>query len=136
MFSGRDMVGLFLNDLQARNMGRECYDHTIRDHQDESTGNRQRSCRSSDPCRLVRDDRPGPRDDAGAIEEPAPADRLGGSQPRDMDSLKEVLLRFSALVEDLPGVDQMEINPLLVFNHGRGCAAVDVRALVKPTRPA
>jgi hypothetical protein len=59
-----------------------------------------------------------------------------GSQPRDMDSLKEVLLRFSALVEDLPGVDQMEINPLLVFNHGRGCAAVDVRALVKPTRPA
>jgi acetyl coenzyme A synthetase (ADP forming)-like protein len=59
-----------------------------------------------------------------------------GSQPRDIDSLKEVLLRFSALVEDLPEIDQMEINPLLVFSHGRGCAAVDVRALVKPTRPA
>jgi acetyltransferase len=57
-----------------------------------------------------------------------------GRPPRDMDSLKEVLLRFSALVEDLPEVDQMEINPLLVFSQGRGCAAVDVRVLVKPVK--
>jgi acetyltransferase len=48
-----------------------------------------------------------------------------------VDALKEVLLRFSALVEDLPEIDQIEVNPLLVFDQGRGCAALDARVLVK-----
>jgi acyl-CoA synthetase (NDP forming) len=55
-----------------------------------------------------------------------------GSPPRDIEALKEVLLRFSALIEDFPEIDQMEINPLFVFGRGRGCAAVDVRVLLKP----
>ena len=55
-----------------------------------------------------------------------------GSPPRDIEALKEVLLRFSALVEDFPEIDQVEINPLLVFDEGQGCAAVDVRILLKP----
>lgn len=50
---------------------------------------------------------------------------------RDVDALKEVLLRFSALIEDFPEIDQMEINPLMVFEKGHGCVAVDVRVFVK-----
>ena len=46
--------------------------------------------------------------------------------------MKDVLLRFSALIEDCPEIDQMEINPLLVFDQGKGCAALDARVLVKP----
>jgi len=54
-----------------------------------------------------------------------------GSCPRDVDALKEVLLRFSALIEDFPEIDQIEINPLMVFDEGKGCTAVDARVLVK-----
>ena len=54
-----------------------------------------------------------------------------GSHPRDVNALKEVLLRFSALIEDFPEIDQMEINPLIVFDEGKGCAAVDARVLVR-----
>jgi len=54
-----------------------------------------------------------------------------GSRPRDVDALKEVLLRFSALIEDLPEIDQIEINPLVVFDEGKGCTAVDARVFFK-----
>ena len=54
-----------------------------------------------------------------------------GTPPRDIEALKNVLLRFSALIEDFPEIDQMEMNPLLVFPQGEGCAAVDARILLK-----
>ncbi len=54
-----------------------------------------------------------------------------GSPPRDVAALKEVLLRFSALIEDFPEISEMEVNPLLVFDRGRGCAALDARIMVK-----
>ena len=50
-----------------------------------------------------------------------------GSTPKDVDCLKEVLLRFSALVDDFPEIVEMEINPLMVFDRGRGCTVVDAR---------
>ena len=54
-----------------------------------------------------------------------------GSAPKDVDALKEILLRFSALIEDFPEIDQIEINPLMVFDAGKGCAVVDARILCK-----
>ena len=54
-----------------------------------------------------------------------------GSKPRDIGALKEILLRFSTLIEDFPEIDQIEINPLMVFEKGKGCLAVDARVLVR-----
>ena len=54
-----------------------------------------------------------------------------GSPPSDIDALKDMLLRFSALIEDFPEIDQMEINPLMVFEKGSGYSAVDARILVR-----
>lgn len=54
-----------------------------------------------------------------------------GSPPRDIDALREVLLRFSALIEDLPEIAAVEINPLMVFDQGKGTMAVDARILFK-----
>lgn len=54
-----------------------------------------------------------------------------GSPPRDIDALREVLLRFSALIEDIPEVASVEINPLMVFDQGKGTMAVDARILFK-----
>jgi acetyl coenzyme A synthetase (ADP forming)-like protein len=54
-----------------------------------------------------------------------------GSPPRDIDALRELLLRFSALIEDLPEIASVEINPLMVFDRGKGTMAVDARILFK-----
>ncbi len=55
-----------------------------------------------------------------------------GRPPRDMSALVEAILRFSVLIEDFPEIRQMEINPLLVFDEGKGVAAVDARILIQP----
>jgi acetyl coenzyme A synthetase (ADP forming)-like protein len=54
-----------------------------------------------------------------------------GSSPKDVDCLKEVLLRFSALVNDFSEIAEMEINPLMVFDREKGCAVVDARIRMK-----
>jgi acetate---CoA ligase (ADP-forming) len=54
-----------------------------------------------------------------------------GSAPRDVTALKEVLLRFSALIEDFSEIEEMEINPLMVFDSGKGCSVVDARILFR-----
>ena len=54
-----------------------------------------------------------------------------GRPARDIDALKDVLLRFSALIETFPEIDQMEINPLVVLDKGSGCTAVDARIFVR-----
>lgn len=55
-----------------------------------------------------------------------------GSPARDIDALREILLRFSALIEDFPEITAVEINPLLVFDRGKGTMAVDARILFRP----
>jgi acyl-CoA synthetase (NDP forming) len=54
-----------------------------------------------------------------------------GNAPRDVASLKDVLLRFSALVDDFSEIAEMEINPLMVFDEGEGCMVVDARIRMK-----
>ncbi|MBI5885578.1 MAG: GNAT family N-acetyltransferase [Deltaproteobacteria bacterium] len=49
----------------------------------------------------------------------------------DVAALKETLLRLSALIEDFPEIEQMEINPLIVLSEGQGCVAVDARVKIK-----
>jgi acetyltransferase len=54
-----------------------------------------------------------------------------GSLPRDIPALKELLLRFSTLIEDFPQIAEIEMNPLLLFEQGKGCLALDARVLLK-----
>jgi len=49
----------------------------------------------------------------------------------DVAALKQTLLRLSALIEDFPEIEQMEINPLIVLAEGQGCVAVDARVKLK-----
>ena len=49
-----------------------------------------------------------------------------GRPPADRAALETALARLSALVESDPGLDQIEINPLLVLDGERGAVAVDV----------
>ncbi len=54
-----------------------------------------------------------------------------GSPSRDINAIKEVLLRFSALIEDFAEIEEAEINPLVVFEGGGGCSAADARILFR-----
>jgi acetyl coenzyme A synthetase (ADP forming)-like protein len=53
-----------------------------------------------------------------------------GEKPSDIESIIECLQRLSQLVIDFPEIQEIDINPLLVFQHGNGCKAVDGRIVI------
>ncbi|MFP4310644.1 MAG: GNAT family N-acetyltransferase [Nitriliruptoraceae bacterium] len=55
-----------------------------------------------------------------------------GSPPADVPALKELLHRVGAMVEDLPEVAELDLNPVFVRPEGGGVLAVDVRCKLRP----
>ncbi|OQY23376.1 MAG: acyl-CoA synthetase [Anaerolineaceae bacterium 4572_32.1] len=55
---------------------------------------------------------------------------LRGEPPSDLDAIEDVLLRLSQLVIDFPDIVEMDINPLIVFEKGRGAMGVDMRLVL------
>jgi acetyltransferase len=51
-----------------------------------------------------------------------------GEPAVDVAGLAQVLERFSQLVDDLPQLAEMDINPLMVFPEAKEFRAADVRA--------
>jgi acetyltransferase len=60
-----------------------------------------------------------------------------GEPPSDVEALAEYLQRLSQLVEDFHEIAEVDINPFLVFERGKGCKVVDARVLLthEPDRP-
>ena len=54
-----------------------------------------------------------------------------GRPPGDLDALRDVLARVSKLADDLPEIAELDLNPVLVLDQGRGCQIVDVRIRVR-----
>ena len=54
-----------------------------------------------------------------------------GAEPGDLEALEDLLLRVSAMVEDLPEIAEMDFNPIKVLSPGRGCVVVDTRVLLR-----
>ncbi len=54
-----------------------------------------------------------------------------GEPPADLDAVADVLLRLSQLVTDFPEIVEMDINPLMVFEKGRGAVGVDMRLILQ-----
>jgi acetyltransferase len=50
-----------------------------------------------------------------------------GEKPADLDSLADILQRLSNLAVDFPEIDEMDLNPVLVFDKGKGAKVVDAR---------
>lgn len=55
-----------------------------------------------------------------------------GAAPVDLDALEDLLLRVSWLVETLPRIAEMDLNPVRLFPAGRGLAVVDTRVRLAP----
>ena len=54
-----------------------------------------------------------------------------GAKPSDIDALVDAILRVSRLVCDFPEIEEFEINPMMVFEQGKGALAVDMRLMLK-----
>lgn len=53
-----------------------------------------------------------------------------GSKPADIKALEELLLRVSAMVQDLPQIVELDLNPVKVLNRDKGCVVVDARIML------
>ncbi len=58
-------------------------------------------------------------------------DGFRGSPPSDTESLEDLLLRLSALVEDIPQIAELDFNPVKVMPRGEGYWIVDARIMLR-----
>ncbi len=58
-----------------------------------------------------------------------------GSPPGDVAAVEEALLRVSALVQAVPELVEMDLNPVKVLPPGQGVRVVDARIRLRPVRP-
>ena len=50
-----------------------------------------------------------------------------GHPPADIEAIEEVLLRVSRLVEELPEINELDLNPVFALPPGQGCRIADAR---------
>jgi len=55
-----------------------------------------------------------------------------GERPSDLRALADTLLKVSQLVIDFPDIVELDINPLMVFEEGRGAKGIDMRLVLAP----
>jgi acetyltransferase len=53
-----------------------------------------------------------------------------GSEPSDIEALEELLLRISAMVEDLPLIAELDLNPVKILGRNNGYVVVDARIML------
>jgi 4-hydroxybutyryl-CoA synthetase (ADP-forming) len=50
-----------------------------------------------------------------------------GEKPSDLEKLSDLIQRLSALVTDFKEIKELDMNPVLVMEKGKGCKVLDVR---------
>lgn len=53
-----------------------------------------------------------------------------GMKERDIESIAECIQRLSILAMDFEGIKELDINPLIVFESGKGCAVADAKIML------
>ena len=53
-----------------------------------------------------------------------------GEPPSDIEASTDTLLKLSQLVTDFPEIVEMDINPLMVFEEGKGVMGIDMRLVL------
>lgn len=73
------------------------------------------------------------REAQGMIREIRGRDLLRGTRgerPADLEAIADTLLRLSQLVTEFPEIAEFDINPLTVFEAGRGLVGIDMRLVL------
>jgi len=58
-------------------------------------------------------------------------DGFRGGPVYDIEAIETCLKRLSQLVVDFEDIEELDINPLIVYEKGRGCKIVDARIILK-----
>ncbi len=53
-----------------------------------------------------------------------------GQVRSDIEAIVNTLLKVSQFVTDFPEIVELDINPLMVFEEGRGVMAIDMRLVL------
>jgi acetyl coenzyme A synthetase (ADP forming)-like protein len=54
-----------------------------------------------------------------------------GHPAADVEAIEDVLLRLSRLVEEIPEISELDLNPIFALEPGKGCRIVDARIRVE-----
>jgi len=54
-----------------------------------------------------------------------------GEKPHDLGAIRESLQRLSQLITDFQEIEELDVNPLLVLENGKGVRAIDIRISLK-----
>lgn len=68
----------------------------------------------------------------GEIRARALLDGFRGQQPVDKEAIIDALLRIGQMVIDFPEIAELDINPFVVYEQGRGGVALDMRLVLRP----
>jgi len=63
----------------------------------------------------------------GSIKTKKLLEGVRGEKPSDLKKLSELIQRLSALVTDFPEIKELDMNPVLVMEQGKGCKILDIR---------
>ena len=58
-----------------------------------------------------------------------------GEPPADLDAIVECLQRLSQLACEHPEIEEIDINPLMAHDRGKGACVVDARMILKQKEP-
>ena len=58
-------------------------------------------------------------------------DGIRGQAPSDMDAVRDLLMRLSSLLTNLPMIEEIDINPVKVAGIGQGAKVLDARMVLK-----
>jgi acetyl-CoA synthetase (ADP-forming) len=53
-----------------------------------------------------------------------------GQQPADIDALVDIILKTSQMVTDLKEIAELDLNPIFVYEAGKGAKTVDARVVL------
>jgi acetyltransferase len=54
-----------------------------------------------------------------------------GEKPADLDAIADTILKISQLATEFPEIVELDINPVMVFEAGKGVMGVDMRLALK-----
>ena len=57
-----------------------------------------------------------------------------GAPEADIPAVKDILLRISRLVEEIPEIAELDLNPLRAHIPGQGCTILDARIRIEPAQ--
>lgn len=59
-------------------------------------------------------------------------DGVRGQPPSDRNAIVDALMRIGQLVVDFPQIVELDINPFIVYEDGKGGIAIDMRLILRP----